>query len=109
MLMVLSCYLRCDIHFMGVVKRLVGFKTIRVDNTSCLDFEFNGAVKGKVEVEAVLVVGNGANGGDDELSIAGDVDSHVSEIGVLVEYTSILFAIDVSCDFEGGRTTKEGQ
>lgn len=96
MLMVLSCDLRRNVHFMCHVPRFIRFQAVRIDNTRRFDFEFDRTVKGEIKVKAILVVGHCADGRNDQLSIPRYVDSHVSEVGVLVQDTSVFLAGSVS-------------
>jgi uncharacterized membrane protein len=96
MLVVLCRNLRGDIHFVSVVEGLVRLQTVRVNDSGCFYFKLDGSVEGKVEVEAILVVGYRTDGRDNQFSITSDVNSHISEIGMLVEYTRIFFTGDLS-------------
>jgi len=96
MLVVLCRDLRSNIDLVSVIERLVRLQAIRVDDTGCFDFKLDGSVKGKVEVEAILVIGYRTYRRDDQLSITSDVNSHISEIGVLVENTRVFFTGDIS-------------
>jgi len=104
MLVVLCRDLRSNIDLVSVIERLVRLQAIRVDDTGCFDFKLDGSVKGKVEVEAILVVGYRTDGRDDELPITSNMNSHVSEIGMLVENTGIFFTANMSV-VDSGRTT----
>jgi hypothetical protein len=104
MLVVLCRNLRGDIHFVSVVEGLVRLQTVRVNDSGCFYFKLDGSVKGKVEVEAILVIGYRTYGRDDQLSITSDVNSHISEIGMLVENTGIFFTANMSV-VDSRRTT----
>jgi hypothetical protein len=95
-LVMLRSDVRGNLNLVGGIAGLVWSEAVRVDNASSLHLELDRAVEGKVEVEAVLVVRDGADGGDDELAITGDVGSHVSEVGVLVQDTGVLLADQTS-------------
>jgi hypothetical protein len=88
----LSSDVRSNLNLVGWITGLIRSEAVRVDNACGLHLELDRAVEGKVEVEAVLVVCDGADRRDDELAIAGDVGSHVSEVGVLVQNTGVLLA-----------------
>lgn len=90
MLVVLSCNLRGDIDFMFRILRLSRSETIRIDDTRRFDLKLDRSVQSKVEVKAVLVVCDGTDGRNDQLSISCDVRSHVSEVGVFVQDTGIF-------------------
>jgi hypothetical protein len=96
MLMMLCRDLRSDIHFVRVIEGLVRLQAVGIDDTGCFHFKLDRTVKGKVEIEAILVIGYCTDGGDDQLSITSDVNSHVSEIGMFVKYTRIFFTKDMS-------------
>ena len=57
MLVVLCRDLRSDIHFVSMVEGLVRLQAVRVDDTGSFHFKLDGPVKGKIEVEAILVIG----------------------------------------------------
>jgi len=96
MLMMLCRDLWSNINFMSVIEGLIGLQAVCVDDTGCFHFKLDRTVEGKVEVETILIIGYRTNGRDDELSIAGNVYSHVSEIGMLVENTCIFFTEEMS-------------
>ena len=104
MLVVLRGDLRGDDNLVGVVDRLIRGQGVGVDDTGGLDLELDRAVESKVEVEAILVVGNGADRGDDELSVPRNVGLLVSEISVLVQDSGVFLAARVrssSCADQG--------
>lgn len=96
MLVVLRSDLRSNVNLVSRIARLVRLQAVGVDDTGSFDFQLDRAVERKVEVEPVFVVGDRADGRDDQFSIARDVDSHVSEVGVLVQDTSVLFTVKLS-------------
>ena len=96
MLVVLCRDLRSNIHFVSMVEGLVRLQAVRVNDTGGFHFKLDGPVKGKVEVETVLVIGYRTDGRDDELSITSNMNSHVAEIRMLVEYTRVFFTGDMS-------------
>ena len=104
MLVVLCRNLRSNIDLVSVIEGLVRFQAVRVDDTGCLYFELDRAVKGKIEVEAILVIGYRTDGRDNQFSITSDVNSHISEIGMLVENTGIFFTANMSV-VDSRRTT----
>lgn len=108
-LVVLCCDSRGDVYLVRGIEGLVRLQAICVDNTSCFDFELDGSVERKVEVKSILVIGDGADRGDDQFTIAGDMDPHITEVGVLVEYTSILLATRVSATGARRHLNSKGQ
>lgn len=96
MLMVLRRNLGCDVDFVLWVFGFSRCQAIGIDDSGSLDFQLDRTVQRKVEVETILVVCHGTDGRDDQLSIPGDVRSHISEVSVLVENTSVFLATHVS-------------
>lgn len=88
--------LRSNIHFVSVIEGLIGFQTVGIDDTSCLDLKLDRPVESKVEIKAIFVVGYRANRRNDQFSITGNVYAHVSEVSMFVEDTRIFFTVDVS-------------
>jgi homoaconitase/3-isopropylmalate dehydratase large subunit len=84
MLVMLSGNLWCDVDLVCWVQGLIRLQAVSIDDTGGFDFELDRSVKGEVKVESVFVVGNCTDGRNDQLSITRDVDSHISEISVLV-------------------------
>jgi hypothetical protein len=82
-LVVLSGDTRGNLNLVGGVAGLVGTKRVCVDDTGCLDLELDGAIKGEVEVETVLVIGDGTDARNHKLAVTCDVDLVVTEVGVL--------------------------
>ena len=62
MLMVLGSNAWCNDDLVGVVDWLVWCEWIGIDNSGSLDLELEGSIEGKIKVETVFVIGDGADG-----------------------------------------------
>ena len=86
----------CNIDLVCQIERFVRLQAVRIHNSGSFDLEFDGSVESEIEIKAILVIGDGTNGRNDKFSITSNVNSHISEVGMFVQYTSILFTIGMS-------------
>lgn len=91
---------RRHIHLVRHIRRLPLFQRVRINNARRLNLQLDTPVQRKVEVKAILVVCNGADGRNDQLAITRDVHLVVSEVGVLVQDAGVFF-VDANGGFDG--------
>lgn len=84
MLMMLRSDPRRDNDLVLVVPLLTLGQYIGIDDPRRLDLQLDGPSEIEREIKAVLVVGDGTDGTDDQLAIPGDVSAVVTEVGVFV-------------------------